>query len=74
MHILQPKHIRLSEEQAQEVLDKLNIATNQLPKILSSDAALPEERNSFRPDRLEDQPVRTRRAPHGPGRFLRSQG
>jgi len=42
MHILQPKHIKLSEEQAQEVLDKLNISKNQLPKILSSDAALPE--------------------------------
>ena len=42
MHILQPKHIKLTEEQAQEVLNKLNIATNQLPRILSSDAALPE--------------------------------
>ena len=42
MHILQPKHAKLSEKQAQEVLDKLNVSRSQLPKILSSDTALPE--------------------------------
>lgn len=42
MHILQPKHIKLSEEEATEILSKLNISNVQLPKILSSDAALPE--------------------------------
>ena len=42
MHILQPKHKKLSEQEAQEILDKLNISRSQLPKILSTDAALPE--------------------------------
>lgn len=43
MHILQPKHTKLTEEQATEVLNKLNISKAQLPKILSSDAGLPED-------------------------------
>jgi DNA-directed RNA polymerase subunit H (RpoH/RPB5) len=42
MHILQPKHIKLSEKEADEFLKKINIAKSQLPKILSTDAALPE--------------------------------
>ncbi len=42
MHILQPKHIKLSEKESEELLKKLNIAKAQLPKILSSDAGLPE--------------------------------
>ena len=42
MHILQPKHIKLKEKEAQELLDKLNISKAQLPKIFSSDPALPE--------------------------------
>lgn len=42
MHILQPKHIKLREKEAQELLEKLNISKAQLPKILSSDPALPE--------------------------------
>ncbi len=42
MHILQPKHIRLSKEDAQELLKKLNISLTQLPKIKKTDAALPE--------------------------------
>ena len=41
-HILQPKHIKFSEKEAQEFLDKLNISKTQLPKIFSSDPALPE--------------------------------
>lgn len=41
-HILQPKHIRLSEKEAQEVLEKLNVSKAQLPKILEDDNALPE--------------------------------
>lgn len=42
MHILQPKHIKLGEQEAEEILNKLNISKAQLPKVLSSDAALPE--------------------------------
>ena len=42
-HILQPKHYKLSEKDAQQILEKLNISKSQLPKILSSDPALPED-------------------------------
>lgn len=42
MHILQPKHTKLKEKEAQELLEKFNISKAQLPKILSNDPALPE--------------------------------
>jgi len=42
MHILQPKHIKLNEKEADELLKKLNVSKAQVPKILSTDAALPE--------------------------------
>lgn len=42
MHILQPKHIKLNEKETEELLKKLNISKAQLPKILSTDPALPE--------------------------------
>jgi len=42
MHILQPKHTKLSEKEAEELLSKLNISKSQLPKILSGDSGLPE--------------------------------
>lgn len=42
MHILQPKHTKLNEKEAQELLTKINVAKVQLPKILSSDPNLPE--------------------------------
>jgi DNA-directed RNA polymerase subunit H (RpoH/RPB5) len=42
MHVLQPKHTKLSEKEAQELLEKLNVAKVQMPKILSSDPSLPE--------------------------------
>ena len=42
MHILQPKHTKLSEKEAEALTVKLNISKSQLPKILSTDAALPE--------------------------------
>jgi len=45
MHILQPKHSKLSEKEAEELLTKLNISKAQLPKILSSDPGLPENCN-----------------------------
>ncbi|MCK9568041.1 DNA-directed RNA polymerase subunit H [Candidatus Pacearchaeota archaeon] len=42
MHILQPKHIKLNEKEADELLQKLNVSKAQIPKILSTDAGLPE--------------------------------
>ncbi len=42
MHILQPKHSKISEKEAEEVLNRLNVSKSQLPKILSTDPALPE--------------------------------
>jgi len=42
MHILQPKHIKLNEKEADELLKRLNVSKAQLPKILSTDAGLPE--------------------------------
>ena len=45
MHILQPKHTKLNEKEAEELLSKLNISKSQLPKILLNDAALPENCN-----------------------------
>lgn len=42
MHILQPKHIKLNEKESEELLVKLNISKAQIPKILSTDPALPE--------------------------------
>ncbi|MCK9595981.1 DNA-directed RNA polymerase subunit H [Candidatus Pacearchaeota archaeon] len=42
MHILQPKHIKLNEKESEELLEKLNVSKAQIPKILSTDAALPE--------------------------------
>ena len=43
MHVLQPKHIKPKEKEAEEILSKLNISKAQLPKILSNDPALPED-------------------------------
>lgn len=42
MHILQSKHFKLSEKDATELLNKLNISKAQIPKILSTDPGLPE--------------------------------
>ena len=42
MHILQPKHIKLSAKESEELLKKINVSKAQLPKILSNDAGLPE--------------------------------
>ena len=43
MHVLQPKHTKLSEKEIEELLNKLNISKAQLPKMLLTDSALPEE-------------------------------
>ncbi len=42
MHVLQPKHIKLNEKEVDELLSKLNVSKAQLPKIFSTDPALPE--------------------------------
>lgn len=42
MHILQPKHSKLNEKESKEVLQKFNVSKSQLPKIYSTDSALPE--------------------------------
>lgn len=43
MHILQPKHSKLNEKEVEELLSKLNVSKAQLPKILVTDAGLPED-------------------------------
>ncbi len=42
MHILQPKHTKISDKEAEEIFTKLNISKVQLPKIFSTDPGLPE--------------------------------
>ena len=42
MHVLQPKHAKLSPDEVGKVLTKFNIALAQLPKIPKKDLALPE--------------------------------
>ncbi len=42
MHILQPKHVKLKEKEAEELLKDFNISRAQLPKIFFDDPALPE--------------------------------
>jgi len=42
MHVLQPKHVKMSSSEAEKVLDEFNISLAQLPKISVKDAALPE--------------------------------
>lgn len=42
MHILQPKHTKLKPKEVKELLEKYNISLSQLPRILSTDPAVPE--------------------------------
>lgn len=66
MNILQPKHIKLKEKEADELLKEFNISRAQLPKIFSDDPGLPEgsevgdiikiERKQADPD-ADDTPV-----------------
>lgn len=42
MHILQPKHVKVNEKEAEKLVKDLNISKSQFPKILSVDPALPE--------------------------------
>ena len=43
MHILQPKHTKLSSEEEEKILNKFNISKAQLPKIILGDIGLPED-------------------------------
>jgi len=42
MHVLQPKHVKLSPSEIAKLLEEFNIALVQLPKISVKDAAVPE--------------------------------
>ena len=42
MHILQPKHTKLKDDEAIKLLEKYNIVKEQLPRIRNSDPALTE--------------------------------
>ena len=42
MHILQPKHLKLKEDEVERLLKGFNISKSQLPKISLDDPALPE--------------------------------
>ncbi len=42
MHILQPKHTKLSKEDVAKLLQTYNISLSQLPKISKKDPAVPE--------------------------------
>lgn len=42
MHILQPKHTKLKPQEIKDLLEKYNISLSQLPKIKSTDAAIPQ--------------------------------
>lgn len=42
MHVLQPKHTKLKQEEVDKLLLKLNISLTQLPKIKITDPGLPE--------------------------------
>jgi DNA-directed RNA polymerase subunit H (RpoH/RPB5) len=43
MHILQPKHTKLKQNEVKELLKKFNISALQLPKIKKTDLALPQD-------------------------------
>lgn len=42
MHILQPKHTKLSSQETEKLVNELNISLTQLPKIKITDTALPQ--------------------------------
>jgi len=43
MHILQPKHTKLSSSDVEKLMQEHNISLAQLPKISKKDPALPED-------------------------------
>ena len=42
MHVLQPKHIKLKQEEVKTLLEKYNLSVSQLPKIKAADPCVPE--------------------------------
>lgn len=42
MHILQPKHSKLDQKEADELVKAYNISLSQLPKIKAEDPSLPK--------------------------------
>lgn len=42
MHVLQPTHTKLKQEEIDKLLKEMNISLAQLPKIKVNDSALPE--------------------------------
>lgn len=42
MHLLQPKHIKLKDDEVEKLTKELNISPVQLPKIKINDLSLPE--------------------------------
>jgi DNA-directed RNA polymerase subunit H len=42
MHILQPKHTKLKQDEVQNLISEFNITVSQLPKIKSTDPCVPE--------------------------------
>ncbi len=60
MHALQPKHTKLKPEEVKKLLEKYNISISQLPKIKSTDPALPEGSmpgEVIKIDRIEDEKI-----------------
>ena len=41
-HILTPKHTKLGEREKAQLLEKYNVTSKELPKILKTDAAIKE--------------------------------
>ncbi len=39
-HLFVPKHQKLTEKEAEEILERYNLSRNQLPKILKKDPAI----------------------------------
>ena len=42
MHILQPKHTKLKQEEVKKLLEKYNVTVSQLPYIKIDDPAIPQ--------------------------------
>lgn len=60
MHVLQPKHTKISKKEEEELLSRLNISKTQLPKIHKNDSALPngsEIGDIIKIDRKDDEEV-----------------
>jgi len=62
MHALQPKHTKLKSEEVKKLLEKYNISAPQLPKIKSTDPAVPDgcqKGDLLKLDRKEEDKVNT---------------